>query len=60
MFKQARKDSNWVLAISLLKELLKKRPTDDYLKQQLALATYKSRQPTAEEALKAAKDILKT
>ena len=59
MFKQARKDSNWVLAISLLKELLKKRPTDDYLKQQLALATYKSKQPTAEEALKAAKDILK-
>jgi hypothetical protein len=59
MFKQARKDSNWVLAISLLNELLKKRPKDDYLKQQLALATYKSKQPTAEEALKAAKEILK-
>ncbi|HEX5153111.1 MAG TPA: TRAFs-binding domain-containing protein [Parafilimonas sp.] len=60
MFKQARKDSNWTLAVSILNELLKKRPKDDYLKQQLALAIYKSKLPTAEEALKKAKQILDT
>jgi len=60
MFKQARKDSNWPLAVSILNELLKKRPKDDYLKQQLALATYKSKQPSVEEALKNAKEILDT
>ena len=59
MFKDARKESNWVLAISLLNKLLqKKMPDDDYLKQQLALATYKSKQPTVEIALDEAKKIL--
>ena len=46
------------MAIEYLGELLKKRPDDIYLKQQLALATYKNKQPSAEEALKKAKDIL--
>ena len=58
MFKKAKDSSNWVLAVTLLQELLKKRSDDVYLKQQLALATYKSKQPSVEEALKQAKNIL--
>lgn len=60
MFKEARANSNWMMAIGYLKELLKKVPKDDYLKQQLALATYKSKLPTVEAALDEAKNILET
>ncbi|MEO8147644.1 MAG: TRAFs-binding domain-containing protein [Bacteroidia bacterium] len=58
LFMEARKKENWLAAIDLLKKLLVRRPGDVYLKQQLALATYKSKKPTLEEALNEAKKIL--
>jgi hypothetical protein len=58
MFKEAKADSDWVLVTGFLKKLLKIRPNDDYLTQQLALATYKSKEPSVEEALEQAKNIL--
>lgn len=42
----------------LLAEVKKLRPKDSYVVQQLALATYKSQQPTVIEALQSAKIIL--
>jgi tetratricopeptide (TPR) repeat protein len=60
LFKEARADSNWRAATRLLKRLLVKMPTDEYLNQQLALATYKSKQPDTETALFEAKAILQT
>jgi hypothetical protein len=60
MFKDARKEEDWVLAIILLNKLLQKMPNDSYLKQQLALAIYKSKKPTPGEALAKAKEILET
>jgi hypothetical protein len=56
---KAATDSDWKEVLRLLKELLDKRPTDEYLNQQLALATYKSREPDEETALMNAKAILK-
>ena len=46
-------------ACRLLEEVRKLRPNDSFVIQQLALATYKSQQPTPEAALLAAKDILR-
>lgn len=43
----------------LLEEVRKQRPNDSFVIQQLALATYKSQQPTPDAALLAAKDILR-
>jgi tetratricopeptide (TPR) repeat protein len=43
----------------LLEEVKKFRPQDSFVLQQLALAIYKSRQPTVVEALKAACEVLK-
>jgi tetratricopeptide (TPR) repeat protein len=43
----------------LLEEVKKLRPQDSFVLQQLALATYKSKQPTVVEALKAACGVLK-
>ena len=45
-------------ACRLLKEVQKQRPNDSFVIQQLALSTYKSRQPTPEAALTEARDIL--
>ena len=45
-------------ATLLLQEVLELRPNDSFVIQQLALATYKSQQPTPEAALQAAKKIL--
>jgi len=61
----AKKSGNWILAKGLLGtiRLMKNDPTgvraeDPYILQQLALATYKSAQPTALEALEEARGIL--
>jgi tetratricopeptide (TPR) repeat protein len=59
LFKEARADENWKSAIKSLNRLLEKRPADEYLIQQLALATYKSKRPDAETALLDARDILR-
>ena len=60
MFKEARADSNWKGAKRSLRRLLEKRPKDEYIKQQLALATYKSKDPDPLTALNDAKEILET
>ncbi len=61
----AKKSGNWVGAKALLSSvrLMKKDPSgvraeDPYVIQQLALATYKSAQPTARQALEEARGVL--
>ena len=71
---EAQKKGDWVKAKVLLEEIREMRragasetsagqqvenPEDPDVLQRLALATYKSRYPTPEEALKAARDLLK-
>jgi Tetratricopeptide Repeats-Sensor len=71
---EAQKTGNWVKARMLLEEIREMRragasetsagqqvenPEDPDVLQRLALATYKSKYPTPEEALKAARDLLK-
>lgn len=57
---QARlRNCDFAGAVPLLAELHGQRPNDAFVVQQLALATYKSRQPTAEAALDQARDILR-
>jgi hypothetical protein len=51
--------SDFTAARILLEEVDKLRPKDSFVVQQLALATYKSKQPTVVEALQAAREILK-
>lgn len=51
--------SDFAAARVLLEEVKKLRPQDSFVLQQLALATYKSKQPTVVEALKAAREVLK-
>jgi tetratricopeptide (TPR) repeat protein len=58
MFREAKNDSEWSSAIRSLKKLIEKRPNDPYFRQQLALATYKSKKPDPVAALNAAKEIL--
>lgn len=55
----ARADSQFVVAKALLLKLKERRPTDPYVIQQLALVTYKSKQPSVEAALVEAQNILK-
>jgi len=55
---QAIAASQWVVAEALLDEVHKIRPADEFVIQQLALAVYKSRIPSAVEALQRAKGIL--
>lgn len=59
MFRDARAREKWPLAIEFLRTLLERNPSDPYLNQQLALATYKSKQPDVEASLLEAKEILK-
>lgn len=54
----ARADGQFVVAKALLLKLKERRPTDPYVIQQLALVTYKSKQPSVELALFAAQNIL--
>jgi hypothetical protein len=58
MFRDAKKKPDWPLVESLLLQLLARRPSDPYLKQQLALATYKGKRPDVVAALLKAKSIL--
>jgi tetratricopeptide (TPR) repeat protein len=58
MFQEAKKESDWSSAVRLLEKLIKKRPNDPYFRQQLALATYKSKKPDPVAALNAAREIL--
>lgn len=58
MFHEYRAISNWSGMVRCLKKLLEKRPSDEYLKQQLALATYKSKKPDVLAALLEAQKIL--
>ncbi|MDD5462388.1 MAG: hypothetical protein PHG00_12265 [Methylococcales bacterium] len=51
--------SDFCAACVLLEEVKKFRPNDSFVIQQLALATYKSKQPTELEALQKAQGILK-
>lgn len=50
--------SDFLAACPLLEEVSKQRPNDSFVVQQLALATYKAKQPTPEAALLKAKKIL--
>lgn len=56
--RQAMDDSEFEKAIPLWEQVRKKGPKDDYVVQQLALATYKSKKPTELEALESARKIL--
>lgn len=58
MFRQARSAENWAGAKMALEQLKISLPGDPFILQQLALATYKGKQPDAKSALAAAKDIL--
>lgn len=56
--KDAMNEGKFVDAIPLWKEARKLSRKDDYIVQQLALATYKSAQPDPERALRKAEEIL--
>jgi hypothetical protein len=58
MFREARAKERWLVAIEYLQTLLERNPNDPYLNQQLALATYKSKQPDVETSLLEAHRIL--
>ena len=57
-FRDAKKESNWVLARKYLETLREITPDDPYLIRQQALATYKSEQPSVLESLQEAHRIL--
>ena len=59
MFRAARAKERWLAAIEYLETLLERNPKDPYLNQQLALATYKSKQPDVETSLFEAHRILR-
>jgi tetratricopeptide (TPR) repeat protein len=52
--------SDFDTARVLFQLIREQRPSDDYVVQQLALATYKSKRPDARQALADAREILKT
>ncbi len=56
--KAAMRDSQFSKAITLWREARDMAGKDDYIVQQLALATYKSKEPDAEHALRKAQQIL--
>lgn len=58
MFHQARGASNWAGAKMALEQLKIKLPGDPFITQQLALATYKGKQPDPKSALEEARKIL--
>ena len=58
MFYKARSASNWPAAKQFLEQLKLRLPGDSFILQQLALATYKSKQPDANTALEEARTIL--
>lgn len=58
--RDAKGEGNWQTVIWLLNRLRKMQPNDPQVIQELALATYKSKQPTVEKALEDARGILET
>ena len=52
-------NNNFPTARRLLETVLQMRPRDEYVVQQLALATYKSKEPDARSALIAARELLR-
>ena len=58
LFREAKRDEDFILARKYCKKLLEMIPDDAYLIQQHALAVYKSKQPSVLESLKEAHDIL--
>ncbi len=56
--KQAIAAGNFIVAKSILQGVHALKPNDEYVIQQMALATYKSKQPTQEDALREAKTLL--
>ena len=56
--KSVKQSADWQSVIDVLARLRKLQPTDPYLVQQLALATYKSELPSRGAALVAAKELL--
>lgn len=58
MFRQARRTENWAGAKMALEQLKISLPGDPFILQQLALATYKGKQPDAKIALADARNIL--
>lgn len=58
MFRQARADSNWGAAKMALEQLKTRMPGDPFIVQQLALATYKGKQPDKKSAIVEAKNML--
>lgn len=58
MFRDARRAENWADAKAFLKQLKAKLPGDPFVLQQLALATYKGKQPDQQSALAEAQTIL--
>jgi tetratricopeptide (TPR) repeat protein len=54
----AQKPADWQAPLQLLGRLQKMQPEDPFILQQLALATYKYRQPDRRSSLVAAKEIL--
>ena len=57
-FREAKKEGDFLLARAYLEKLREITPTDPYLIQQHALATYKCAQPSVLESLKEAHHIL--
>ena len=55
---KAMKSGNFAAAIPAWKELLKLKPRDNHATRQLAKATYKAKEPTEEQALLEAREIL--
>jgi hypothetical protein len=58
MFRQARSSENWAGAKMALEQLKTRMPGDPFIVQQLALATYKGKQPDKKTAVTDAKKIL--
>jgi tetratricopeptide (TPR) repeat protein len=58
MFREARAASSWSAAKMALEQLKTRMAGDPFIVQQLALATYKSKQPDPKTALADAKNIL--
>ena len=62
--KEAKRDvkepGDWLVVVALLRRMQKMQPDDPYVVQQLALATYKSKQPNEATSLEKARAILET
>jgi hypothetical protein len=55
---EVREPADWLVAVAVINRLLKLQPEDPYILKELALATYKSKQPDALSALQKAKRVL--